>query len=96
MGIGVNVLDIRRKVEWEITDDDENSILRYCTEAPDTTVRWGVMAYQLTLFNHRQLRKLVQELEETPDELMVPVLKQLLDGARHAFRQSGYLLFIGD
>ncbi|AVH96193.1 hypothetical protein C5L38_14830 [Streptomyces sp. WAC00288] len=90
------MLDGGRRIQSEFVDDDEQSLLRFCTGAPETAVRWGVSQWRETLFNSKQAYQLIREIEETPAELMTPVLRLLLEGARWAHRRSGYLQFLGD
>lgn len=96
MGLAVRVLNGGKGVESEFTDDDERTLLRFCTEAPETSVRWGVSQWRETLFNSKQAYQLLREIEEVSQEPLTPVMQRLKDGATWVHQRSGYLLFLGD
>ncbi|WP_406060752.1 hypothetical protein OG462_24575 [Streptomyces sp. NBC_01077] len=77
-------------------DDDEESLLRFVIEAPDTAVRWGVSGHDETLFNSKQAYQLLREIAEIPAERATPVLRLLRDGTWWVYRNNGYVQFLGD
>ncbi|MDV5147411.1 hypothetical protein R1T08_25355 [Streptomyces sp. SBC-4] len=96
MGLGVRVLDGGKGIQSEFEDDDEESLLQFVIEAPDTAVRWGVSGHDETLFNSKQAYQLIREIEAIPVERRTPTLRLLRDGTWWVYRNNGYIQFLGD
>ncbi|KND34731.1 hypothetical protein [Streptomyces acidiscabies] len=96
MGLDIYVKDVRRDELEYISDDAEDSFGVMCRQAPETSLRRGVMQHGQTMFNSYQLYRFVEELEALPSSEVTPKIQQVLDGARRAIRKSGYLYFVGD
>ncbi|MFI9212975.1 hypothetical protein ACIGW7_33215 [Streptomyces sp. NPDC053253] len=94
--LGVRVLDLAQDIQSRFEDDEEESMLHFCIEAPETAVRWGVSGYGETLFNSKQAEQLLREFDELPEERRTPVLRRLRESTLWVYRRSGYLQFLGD
>ncbi|MDQ0787301.1 hypothetical protein QFZ64_002798 [Streptomyces sp. B3I8] len=95
MSLGVYVLDRSGRQSRYLSDDMDNSFIKICESAPPESVRSGVMKYGDAMFNRNQLMRLIEELEALEGE-PPPVVVDILDAARYAWRESLYLFIRGD
>ncbi|MEU2076756.1 hypothetical protein [Streptomyces sp. NPDC013489] len=94
--LGVRILDGGKDIQTQFEDDEDETLLNFVIEAPDTAVRWGVSGYGETLFNSKQAFQLLREIEQVPVERRTPVLRLLWQGTRWVHIRNGYLQFLGD
>jgi len=87
---------LHERISEKIGDDAEESFLRACREAPESSTLHGVQSVGDTMFNELQTKQLVAELSRLPEEKRTDVVRRVTEMAQEAAGCRGYLCISGD